>query len=278
METNQKIYKICVCSPHFSSLAYYHRLRGIQKYLDTLEIETDLQIRIINSRKQLQRFIESLRSNDLDGVIFISLALSDNLVYEVKDAGVQCVLIENSTNACTCVINDNFEGGRIAAKYFVDHGYDNFAVLTEPFHWDYSVYTIQDRVLGFQAELGAAGFTVSREHIYENKIDKALVREQFSSIFPGKNYPKAFFVTADMMAVGLIQAARDCGVRVPEDVAIIGFDDIDPAEAYDLTTISQHLDESGRIAAEALIRKLTDPDYVEKTIEIPLSLIERKTV
>ena len=81
-----------------------------------------------------------------------------------------------------------------------------------------------------------------------------------------------------MMAVGLIQAARDCGVRVPEDVAIIGFDDIDPAEAYDLTTISQHLDESGRIAAEALIGKLTDPDYVEKTIEIPLSLIERKTV
>ena len=277
MGSLQEVPKICVCSPHFASQAYYERIRGICNYLNSLEIRVDIQIRIITSQEQLDSFIYSLSDNRFDGVIFISLSLTDEDVMKVKASGTECVLIENYSNFCTCITNENFEGGRMAARYFLDHGYESFGFLCEPFHWAYSVYTIQDRLMGFQAELGASGYIIPKEHIYENKIDRAVVRERFVGIFRKGNYPKAFFVPADVMAIGFMQAARDCGLRIPEDVAVIGFDDVDAADLMELTTISQHLDESGEIAARALLDKLNDPDHVEKHIVLKLTLVERKS-
>ena len=270
--------KICVCTPHFASQAYYQRLRGIYNYLNSLVIRVDLHIRVITSQDQLDSFINTLPNQKLDGVIFISLSLTDEQVEKVKGTGTQCVLIENSSSQCTCITNDNFEGGRLAARYFIEHGYTSFGFLCEPFHWDYSVYTIQDRLLGFQAELGAAGFIVPKEHIYENKINRELVRERFQSVFKKGGYPKAFFVPADVMAIGFMQAANDCGLKIPEDVAVIGFDDVDAAAMMDLTTISQHLDESGELAAKALLDRIHDPNHEEKEIDLKLTLVERKSV
>lgn len=277
MRSLRKVPKICVCSPHFASQAYYQRLRGIYNYLNSLVIRVDIQIRIISSQEQLDAFINTLPENKVDGVIFISLSLTDENVMKVKAAGVECVLIENQSELCTCITNENFEGGRLAARYFLDHGYQSFGLLCEPFHWAYSVYTIQDRIMGYQAELGAAGHIIPKEHIYESKINRALVRERFVEVFRKGNYPKAFFVPADVMAIGLIQAAYDCGLKVPEDVAVIGFDDVDAADFMELTTISQHLDESGEIAARALLDKIHNPNTIEKHIDLKLTLVERKT-
>ena len=277
MRSLREVPKICVCSPHFASQAYYQRLRGIYNYLNSLVIRVDLQIRVITSQDQLDAFINTLSDQAIDGVIFISLSLTDEQVAKVKGSGTECVLIENHSTLCTCITNENFEGGRMAARYFIDHGYESFGFLCEPFHWAYSVYTIQDRLMGFQAELGASGYIVPKEHIYESKIDRAVVRERFVETFRKGNYPKAFFVPADVMAIGFIQAAHDCGLKIPEDVAVIGFDDVDAADIMDLTTISQHLDESGEIAAKALLDRIHNPNYEEKHIDLKLTLVERKS-
>lgn len=277
MHSLRVVPKICICSPHFASQAYYQRLRGIYNYLNSLVIRVDIQIRIISSQDQLDTFINTLSENKVDGVIFISLSLTDENVMKVKAAGTECVLIENHSELCTSITNENFEGGRLAARYFLDHGYESFGLLCEPFHWAYSVYTIQDRIMGYQAELGAAGYIIPKEHIYESKINRALVRERFVEVFRKGNYPKAFFVPADVMAIGFIQAAHDCGLKIPEDVAVIGFDDVDAADFMELTTVSQHLDESGEIAARALLDKIHNPNYVEKHIDLKLTLVERKT-
>ncbi len=277
MRSSGEVSKICVCSPHFASQAYYQRIRGICNYLNSLVVPVDIEIRIISSQDQLDSFIESLPDNSFDGVIFISLALKDENVLKVKASGAECVLIENYSDFCTCITNENFEGGRMAARYFLDHGYVSFGFLCEPFHWAYSVYTIQDRLMGFQAELGASGYIIPKEHIYENKIDRAVVRERFVEIFRKGNYPKAFFVPADVMAIGFMQAAHDCGLKIPEDVAVIGFDDVDAADLMELTTISQHLDESGEIAAKALLDRIHDSNTAEKHIDLKLTLVERKT-
>ena len=270
--------KICVCSPHFASQAYYQRIRGIYKYVGSLVIPVDMQIRIINSQNQLESFIDSLADKTYDGVIFISLSLTDEQVMKVKNTGTECVLIENDSSCCTCVTYDNFEGGALAARYFLDHGYRDFGIVSEPFHWEYSVYTIHDRLMGFQAGIGAAGLKIQKEHVYESKIDSVQVRKKFNTIFPAGDFPRAVFVPADMMAIGLIQAAHDCGLRVPEDVAVIGFDDVDFAGLMELTTVSQHLDESGELAVKALLDKIRNPNLEDKRIDLKLTLVERKTV
>ena len=269
--------RICVVSPHFASQAYLQRLRGIQLYLESLDYETELQIQIVNSQMQLERFVETVSMRNLDGVIFVSLALTEDQITKVKDAGVEYVIIENQSPMCTCVNYDNFEGGRLAARYLLDKGFTEFGILCEPFHWEYTVYSMQDRIMGFQAEVGAAGYSIPRESFYENQIDYNLVRKQFNEVFRSGNYPKAFFIPADLMAFGMLQAAIDCGLTPGKDVSIVGFDDIDYADVFELTTVSQHLDESGEIAAKALMEKLRDPDKPDRQIMLTLSLIQRKS-
>ena len=269
--------RICVCSAHFTSQSYVQRLRGIHKHLGGLGYETEMQVYIVNSRHQLDRFVETISLRDLDGVIFLSLMVSEEQVEKIRAAGVECVQVENCTGNCTCIVNDNYEGGRMAARHLIDRGYESFGILCEPYHWDYSVYTMESRVKGFCDEMAENGFTIPEEFMYKNHLENEGVRKQFNEIFREGNYPRAFFVTADVMAFGLLQAARDCDLRIPEDVAAIGFDDLDFADAFGLTTISQHLDESGEIAARILMGKLRDPNRADQQIRLTLSLVERES-
>ena len=80
-----------------------------------------------------------------------------------------------------------------------------------------------------------------------------------------------------MQAIGIIKVARELGIKVPQDLAILGFDDLDMAEYVGLSTIRQHLDESGRVAAELLLSRLADPTRSIQHIKLPLEIIERET-
>jgi LacI family transcriptional regulator len=89
--------------------------------------------------------------------------------------------------------------------------------------------------------------------------------------------PTAVFASSDIQAVSLMKVARQAQLRIPEDLAIVGFDDIDLAGFMDLTTIRQDLDESGRLAAEILLSKKADPGRSLQHIQLPLTLIQRQT-
>jgi DNA-binding LacI/PurR family transcriptional regulator len=89
--------------------------------------------------------------------------------------------------------------------------------------------------------------------------------------------PTAIFAATDFQALGVLKAARRLDIRVPEQLAVIGFDDLDMAEYADLTTISQHLDESGRLAVEILLTHIKSPSRLPRHVKIPLTLIKRQT-
>lgn len=269
--------RICVCSPHFTSQSYVQRLRGIHEHLGSLDYETELQIRVVNSKPQLDRFIETISMRDLDGIIFLSLMVSDEQVQKIREAGVECVLVEKESMLCSCIINDNYDGGRMAARYLVERGYESFGVLCEPFHWDYTVYTMEDRVKGFRDELQANGFSLPDAYFYANRMESEPVRRQFAEVFGEEGYPRAFFATADIMAFGLLQAVHDADMKAPDNVAVIGFDDLDFSDAFGLTTVSQHLEESGQIAARILMGKLRDPHSADQQVKLTLSLVERES-
>jgi LacI family transcriptional regulator len=89
--------------------------------------------------------------------------------------------------------------------------------------------------------------------------------------------PTAIFAAADIQALSVLKVAREMGIKVPEQLAVIGFDDIDSAEYLDLTTIRQHLDESGKLAVEILLTHIADPSRTPQHVNLPLNLIERQT-
>ena len=75
----------------------------------------------------------------------------------------------------------------------------------------------------------------------------------------------------------VLKAARDLNRKVPQDIALVGFDDLDMADYIGLTTVCQHLEESGRIAVELLLSRLADPSRPVQHIQLPLTLTERET-
>lgn len=89
--------------------------------------------------------------------------------------------------------------------------------------------------------------------------------------------PTAIFAAADIQALSVLKVARGLGLSIPSQLAVIGFDDIDIAEYVDLTTISQHLDESGKMAVEILLTRIADSSRQLQHVHLPLSLIERLT-
>jgi len=90
--------------------------------------------------------------------------------------------------------------------------------------------------------------------------------------------PTAIFAAADIQAIAVMKVARDLGLRIPQDLAVIGFDDLDIADYVGLTTIRQPLDDSGRIAAELLLARVADPERPEQHVRLPLNIVERETV
>jgi LacI family transcriptional regulator, galactose operon repressor len=97
------------------------------------------------------------------------------------------------------------------------------------------------------------------------------------ALLAGPEPPTAIFASSDLLAAGALRAARDLGLAVPGDCAIVGFDDSDLAEPLDLTTVHQPLEESGQIATEILLAELEHPRRSARQTTLSVSLVERAT-
>ena len=278
LRSTKDVTRICVCSPHFTSQSFVQRLRGISNELQTYKETVELQIFSVTSASLLSAFIETLPMRGLDGVIFLSLELSEEQIRKINEYGVACVTVERETALCSTIINDNFEGGCMAARYLIEKGYRDFGLLCEPYQWDYTVYTMAARKEGYISELKANGFTLEEKNIFNNHLVYEDVKTQMTEVFRSGQFPKAIFATADIMAFGMISAALDCGLKPGKDIAIIGFDDLDFSDVLGLTTISQHLDESGRIGVRLLMNKIHQPESPDQHVKLDLTVIERTSV
>jgi DNA-binding LacI/PurR family transcriptional regulator len=89
--------------------------------------------------------------------------------------------------------------------------------------------------------------------------------------------PTAIIAHSDIQAIGVLQAAQIKGLAVPDDVAVVGFDNLDIAEYLGLTTVAQPLVDSGRIALETLLERIANPAAALRQVTLPLELIKRRT-
>jgi LacI family transcriptional regulator len=130
---------------------------------------------------------------------------------------------------------------------------------------------------GFRAAICAADLALAPEYIAlaAQSLDNA--KQSMNRLLDLPNPPTAVFCASDTQALGALKAAQDRGVQVPDDVAVIGFDDLDIADYVGLTTIRQHLEESGRLAVELLLSRLEHRTRPIQKVRLTLEIIERET-
>jgi LacI family transcriptional regulator len=141
----------------------------------------------------------------------------------------------------------------------------------------YTIEPITLRLLGFKKGLDKAGISLPDELICKSNYEIKDAEEKIRPMLSLPHPPTAVFCATDLQAIGVINKARELGFRVPEDLAVLGFDDLDIADYVGLSTIRQPLDESGRLAVEILLSHLGDPNRPVRHVRLPLSIVERQT-
>lgn len=269
--------RIGVITPFFTAPSFVQRLRGVASALSKANYE--LVIYPVDSMDHLQGYISSIPvMGSVDGLIIMSLSIEDNDAIRLHKSGIETALIEYSHPKLNSIVINDIQGGKLAAEYLIRKGHKRIGFLgdIEPSE-RYAIHPVKSRLLGFQQALQKANIPLPENFIrscsYTEEDTKKVAQELLSMPEP----PSAIFAASDIQAVIVMRVARQMNIKIPDDLAIIGFDDIDIAELVDLTTIRQHLDESGRLATELLLSRISDPDRALHHVNIPLTLIERLT-
>ena len=269
--------RIGVISPFFTAPSFMQRLRGIAETLSPENYE--LVVYTVNSADHLQGYLSSLPlKRNLDGLIVLSLPVDDTQVRRLIDHGLPTVLIEYPHPKLNCVEIDDVEGGYMATTYLLGKGHRRIAFLGDTDLPEYSIHPVSLRLGGFRQALMEARIKLPETFVRLAPYSQEQTRQVAKELLNLLNPPTAIFAATDFQALGVLKAARQLEIKVPEQLAVIGFDDLDIAEYADLTTISQNLDESGRLAVELLLAQIESPSRPPRHVKLPLSLIERQTV
>jgi len=269
--------RIGVLTPFFTAPSFVQRLRGVASSLSKANYE--LVIYPVDSMDHLQGYISSIPlMRNIDGLIVMSLSLGDQDAQRLSNNGMETVLIEYSHPRLNSIVIDDEYGGQLVAEHLIKKGHKSFAFLgdIEPPE-RFAIHPVKSRLTGFKQILHEAGLSLPKAYIRSASYTQEESRQAALELLSLPKPPTAIFAGADIQALSVMKVARQLNIKIPNDLAIVGFDDIDVAEHVDLTTICQHLDESGRLAAEILLARIHENDRPLQHINLPLNLIERLT-
>jgi LacI family transcriptional regulator len=226
-----------------------------------------------------ETYLDLSIQRNLDGAIIMGI-YQEQFYDGLKKVNLPIVLIDSYINDSyfkRIGIDDEY-GGYLATRYLIDQGHTNIGLVTGAIRRD---GVVEKRFLGYKRAIREANLFYNPDYVFEDSMSYE------HGIAAGKmialNCPEvtAIFACADMMAFGVIKSLIDMGKRVPDDVSVIGFDDIFMSKMFlpPLTSVRQSIAEKGIIAAEHLINLIENgADNEAEEILLPLTIIERQTV
>jgi LacI family transcriptional regulator len=269
--------RIGVLTPFFTAPSFVQRLRGVASALSKANYE--LVIYPVDSMDHLQGYISSIPlMRNIDGLIIMSLSLNDQDAKRLSSNGLESVLIEYLHPQLNSIQIDDEHGGRLVAEHLIQKGHKSFGFLgdIEPPE-RFAIHPVKSRLTGFMQRLKEAGLSLPNAHIFSCPYTPKETWQAAHKLLKLPKPPTAVFAASDMQALSVMKVARELNIKIPNDLAVVGFDDIDVADHVDLTTICQHLDESGRLAAEMLLARINEHNRPLQHINLPLNLIKRMT-
>jgi DNA-binding LacI/PurR family transcriptional regulator len=214
-----------------------------------------------------------LGSGRVDGFVLLEAACSPRQLRALVESKAPFVLWGGpaQNHEYSSVGGDSFAGGRLATEHLLRRGRRRIAFLgAAPHH-----HEMIDRRRGWEAAHAAAGVELDPDLAVHGDYTPASAREAVRALFAREEPPDALFVASDLRAIAAIDELRELGRRVPEDVAVVGYDDVAVAAVTSppLTTIRQNVPLAGRLLAEALVRQLQTGAVTHATL--PAELVVR---
>lgn len=270
---------IGILAPFFTFPSFVERLTGIQSVLD--QSDYDLILYSVRAPDQvLQQISTIVGQNRVDGLIVLSLPFAEEEIRLIRPDFPVVVVDNERVQHYPHIVIDNVEGGRMATNFLIERGHRDIAFVSDRLENPFGFTSSQRRFEGFQQAMQAAGLEIHDAWCRFVEHSQRAARDNARDILSQERRPTAIFAAMDTLALGVLSAIYDLGLRVPDDVAVIGFDDIEAAGYMNLTTVRQQLFESGRWSAQQMLAWLDNGESNLRNVQIklPLEIVVRATV
>ena len=225
------------------------------------------------------KYVDYFSQGRTDGIIAYGSNLTDEQIFRSIAEKSKCVLIES--NLSNCNVNkiqlDNFQGAYLATEHLIKLGYKNILHISGDMNYDVSL----ERLNGYVQAMHDYKIPLKPGSIVYADYGEDVAYQQMKQLLDSGLKPDACFVGADKPAFGVLRAAMEKGLSIPDDLAVIGFDDDTPDSRNivfpGLTTMRQPLYEMGRASVELLVDSIEHPEREAITKKFDTKLIIRET-
>lgn len=271
-----KTLNVAVIVPFFTRPVFVERLRGIEQALAQSEYDLVLfNVESVGRRDDCFRNVA--RRERIDGLLIMSLAPWDEDAARWLEAQVPTVLVDARHPALNRLVIDDVEGGRIATDHLLQLGHRKIGFVSDYLEDPFGFVSSLDRFEGYYMALEAAAVSFRPEYHRQGVHGREQAKRLAIELLTLPDRPTAIFAASDTQAMGVLAAARELGLRVPEDLSVIGYDDIEAAEYLRLTTMRQPSFEIGVEGARLLLEAIEQPAEQPEEILFSTELIVRET-
>ncbi len=262
-------------SPYFSPL-FSEIMEGVESQIKARGY--NLMVSYIDEKSEGTE-IEKIRNENVEGILILATDMREDQITAFENINVPVVILDNymEHKEFNCITINNEKGVYEAVKHLADMGHKRIGYL----HVMNNAWNFSERYFGYLRAAGICGLYIERENIFEiTSYGSDLVYRELKDMLKEKeNLPTAFFADNDIVAICALRAFKELGYKIPEDISIIGFDNMALSEMSDppLTTVQVPKHRIGVIAANTIIDMNKDEPGIMK-IEAGTSLIIRKSV
>jgi DNA-binding LacI/PurR family transcriptional regulator len=265
---------VAVLVPFLTRPSVVARLAGVLSVLD--EEGYDSVVFNIETPEQRDRHLASVSTKHrADGVVVISIPLVRDQLAALEAANLPMVMLDADTSGAVRFVVDNVKGGRMATEHLLALGHRRIGFIGDDTGSGLSFTSSGRRLAGYRAALAAAGIGWCPEIVALGPHGAEDAARMATGLLSTGAPPTAICAASDTQAMGVLTAAERLGLAVPDDLSVIGFDDIDSAAMVRLSTVRQPLQDSGVLAARRLCDQLQGrPRRPARTV-LPLELVAR---
>ncbi|MGE5313222.1 MAG: LacI family DNA-binding transcriptional regulator [Acidobacteriota bacterium] len=256
-------YTLSVIIPFFTNYFSIEVLKGMQ---DTLaETGYDILLHGVNNTQQIGDFIRrGMKKGRVDGMLFVSMTLPDKYTKLISEQKIPIVLVDTYRPEFDSIQVKNYEGAFSAAQHLVRLGHQRIGMINA----NMRSTPAQERYRGFRDALQQSGLAIPDEYVVSSTCEKQDGFNKNAGYLAMKELlektqdrlPTAVFVSSDVQAIGVLSAMEERGLSAPRDIAIVGYDDIELARHFHLTTMHQPMYEMGELAIRRIMHRIQFPD------------------
>ena len=275
IDQNKRV--IMAVLPSIDNPFYNNVMKGIKTSANSHDFDVVIYLGNIN-RNNLDHFLDVVKMSNSRGVVCLNRKMEKEVADTINSIVplIQCCEYNKESTAEYVSIND-YAAAKNATEYMLNLNYRKIALINGPLSFNYA----EERLRGFEAAMEEKGIAVPKNwKISLPEVSYSLGYSAASQLLGAKEKPDAIFCAADVFAISVIKAAKRYGLRVPEDVGVVGFDNVEMASIPipGITTVNQPAYQIGFTTGETIYEKISNPNSRPRSILLDTELIARDSI